>query len=139
MLNIISLRIVTDHARCVTFLINDGVMPGNEGRSYVLRMILRRALRHGKILGLELPFLYKITDTVINLYKEQYPDLEKNAAKIKEVIKTEEERFKITLDRGYKLLEDLMQASKIISGADAFSFSLIQYVGSLISKQLILY
>jgi len=116
----ISLRIVTDHARCVTFLINDGVMPGNEGRSYVLRMILRRALRHGRMLGLELPFLYKITDTVINLYKEQYPDLEKNSEKIKNVIKTEEERFKITLDRGYKLLEDLMQRSNVIDGENAF-------------------
>ena len=61
----VSLRIITDHARCVTFLINDGVIPGNEGRSYVLRMILRRALRHGKILGMELPFLHKLVDVVI--------------------------------------------------------------------------
>ena len=116
----ISLRIITDHARCVTFMINDGVTPGNEGRSYVLRMILRRALRHGKLLGLELPFLSEIVDTVIGLYKEQYPDLEKNAEKIKTIIKTEEERFKITLDRGYKLLEDLMQNSKQIDGENAF-------------------
>lgn len=116
----ISLRIITDHARCVTFMINDGVTPGNEGRSYVLRMILRRALRHGKLLGWELPFLSEIVDTVIGLYKEQYPDLEKNAEKIKTIIKTEEERFKITLDRGYKLLEDLMQNSKIIDGENAF-------------------
>ncbi|MGM9994361.1 MAG: alanine--tRNA ligase [Candidatus Avigastranaerophilus sp.] len=116
----ISLRIITDHARCVTFMINDGVTPGNEGRSYVLRMILRRALRHGKLLGLELPFLNEIVDTVIGLYKGQYPDLEKNAEKIKSIIKQEEERFKITLDRGYKLLEDLMQNSKEIDGANAF-------------------
>ncbi len=116
----ISLRIITDHARCVTFMINDGVTPGNEGRSYVLRMILRRALRHGKILGLELPFLNDIVDTVINQYKETYPDLLKNADKIKTIIKQEEERFKITLDRGYKLLEDLMQNNKVIDGENAF-------------------
>ncbi len=116
----ISLRIITDHARCVTFMINDGVTPGNEGRSYVLRMILRRALRHGKLLGLELPFLSEIVDTVISQYKETYPDLEKNAEKIKSTIKQEEERFKITLDRGYKLLEDLIQNSNRIDGENAF-------------------
>ena len=116
----VSIRIITDHARCVTFMINDGVIPGNEGRSYVLRMILRRALRHGKILGTELPFLYKIVDTVIENYKGAYPDLEKNAEKIKDTIRKEEERFKVTLDRGYKLLEDLMANGKDISGEDAF-------------------
>lgn len=116
----ISIRIITDHARCVTFMINDGVIPGNEGRSYVLRMILRRALRHGKILGTELPFLYKIVDTVIENYKGAYPDLERNAQKIKDTIKKEEERFKVTLDRGYKLLEDLMVDNQNINGDDAF-------------------
>ncbi|MBQ2644391.1 alanine--tRNA ligase [bacterium] len=116
----ISIRIITDHARCVTFMINDGVIPGNEGRSYVLRMILRRALRHGKILGTELPFLYKIVDTVIENYKMAYPDLEKNAERIKNVIKKEEERFKVTLDRGYKILEDLISTGKNINGEDAF-------------------
>lgn len=116
----VSIRIITDHARCVTFMINDGVIPGNEGRSYVLRMILRRALRHGKILGTELPFLYKIVDTVVENYKGAYPDLEKNADRIKDTIRKEEERFKVTLDRGYKLLEDLMADGKDISGEDAF-------------------
>ncbi len=116
----ISLRIITDHARCVTFMINDGIIPGNEGRSYVLRMILRRALRHGKLLGLELPFLNEIVDTVIDLYKDVYPDLVKNSEKIKSTIKQEEERFKITLDRGYKLLEDLIQNTKQIDGENAF-------------------
>ncbi len=116
----ISLRIITDHARCVSFMINDGVNPGNEGRSYVLRMILRRALRHGKILGLELPFLSEIVDTVIKQYEEVYPDLKKNAEKIKSVIRQEEERFKITLDRGYKLLEDLISCSGRIDGENAF-------------------
>ena len=116
----ISLRIITDHARCVSFMINDGVLPGNEGRNYVLRMILRRALRHGKLLGLELPFLSEIVDTVIEQYKEAYPDLEKNAEKIKAVIKKEEEKFKITLDKGYKLLEELMEKSDKIDGENAF-------------------
>ena len=116
----ISLRIITDHARCVTFLISDGVIPGNEGRSYVLRMILRRALRHGKILGMELPFLYKLVDTVVELYGQAYPDLVKNQAKIKDVIRKEEERFKVTLDRGYKLLEEFISEKKNIDGESAF-------------------
>lgn len=116
----ISLRIITDHARCVTFLINDGVIPGREGRSYVLRMIMRRALRHGKILGLELPFLYKLVDVVVTNYGKAYPDLVANTEKIKNVIKKEEEQFNKTLDRGYKLLEDLLENKCTISGADAF-------------------
>lgn len=116
----ISLRIITDHARCVTFLINDGVIPGNEGRSYVLRMILRRALRHGKMLGLELPFLHNLVDVVVENYGGAYPELVKNKAKIKEVIRQEEERFNKTLDRGYKLLEELLDKKQNISGEDAF-------------------
>lgn len=116
----ISLRIITDHARCVTFLINDGVIPGNEGRNYVLRMILRRALRHGKMLGLELPFLYKLVDVVVKNYGKAYPDLRVNAEKIKSVIKQEEEQFNKTLDRGFKLLEELLENKKDISGEDAF-------------------
>lgn len=116
----ISLRIITDHARCVTFLINDGVIPGNEGRSYVLRMILRRALRHGKILGMDLPFLYKLVDVVVENYGEAYPDLIKNKAKILETIKKEEERFNKTLDRGYKLLNEFIDNKKDIDGESAF-------------------
>lgn len=116
----ISLRIITDHARCVTFLISDGVIPGNEGRSYVLRMILRRALRHGKILGMELPFLYKLVDTVIELYGKAYPDLVKNRTKIIDTIKKEEERFGKTLDRGYKLLNEFIENKKDIDGESAF-------------------
>ena len=116
----ISLRIITDHARCVTFLINDGVIPGNEGRSYVLRMILRRALRHGKILGMDLPFLYKLVDVVVENYGEAYPDLIKNKAKIVDTIKKEEERFNKTLDRGYKLLNEFIDNKKDIDGESAF-------------------
>ena len=116
----ISLRIITDHARCVTFLISDGVIPGNEGRSYVLRMILRRALRHGKILGMDLPFLYKLVDVVIENYGEAYPDLVKNRQKIIDTIKKEEERFAKTLDRGYKLLDEFIANKKDIDGESAF-------------------
>ena len=116
----ISLRIITDHARCVTFLISDGVIPGNEGRSYVLRMILRRALRHGKILGMDLPFLYKLVDVVVENYGEAYPDLVKNKAKIIDTIKKEEERFAKTLDRGYKMLDEFISAKKDIDGESAF-------------------
>ena len=119
----VSIRIITDHARCVSFLISDGLIPGNEGRNYVLRMILRRALRHGKILGVELPFLYKIVDTVVENYKETYPELEKNKEKLISVIKKEEERFSRTIDRGVNLLEEIMEKSsdkKVLSGEDAF-------------------
>ncbi|MDD3593983.1 MAG: alanine--tRNA ligase [Candidatus Gastranaerophilales bacterium] len=121
----ISIRIITDHARCVSFMIADGLTPSNEGRGYVERMILRRALRHGKILGLELPFLYKIVDTVVDSYKETYPELARNRDKIISVIKAEEERFKQTLDKGELLLSQLIEEAKqkkdkTISGADAF-------------------
>lgn len=116
----ISLRIITDHARCVTFLISDGVIPGNEGRSYVLRMILRRALRHGKILGMDLPFLYKLVDTVVECYGGAYPELIKNKDKVVDVIKKEEERFAQTLDRGYKILDEFIAEKKDIDGENAF-------------------
>lgn len=116
----ISLRIITDHARCVSFLISDGVIPGNEGRSYVLRMILRRALRHGKILGMDLPFLYKLVDVVVDNYGEAYPELVKNKAKVIDTIKKEEERFAKTLDRGYKMLEEFIDTKKDIDGESAF-------------------
>ena len=116
----VSLRIITDHARCVSFLISDGVIPGNEGRSYVLRMILRRALRHGKILGMDLPFLYKLVDVVVEHYGKAYPDLVKNKAKIVDTIKKEEERFAKTLDRGYKMLDEFLDGKKDIDGESAF-------------------
>lgn len=121
----LSIRIITDHARCVSFLVSDGLIPGNEGRNYVLRMILRRALRHGRLLGLELPFLYELTDTVIDIYKNAYPELLINAEKIKTVIKNEEERFKQTLNKGEASLSELISKVKsengsVISGEDAF-------------------
>ncbi|MBR1616893.1 alanine--tRNA ligase, partial [bacterium] len=117
----ISLRIVTDHARCVAFMIADGILPSNEGRGYVLRMILRRALRHGYLLGLDLPFLLPIIDTVIEKYCAQYPELKENEQKIKSTILKEEERFKLTLEKGFKMIDELLQSKdKKISGEDSF-------------------
>ena len=121
----ISLRIVVDHARCVSFMIADGIMPSNEGRGYVLRMILRRALRHGYLLGLNLPFLEPVVKTVIEKYSAQYPELKENEKKILDTILKEEERFKLTLDKGYQLIESAIEKaikdnSKTISGDDAF-------------------
>ena len=121
----ISLRIITDHARCVSFMIADGILPSNEGRGYVLRMILRRALRHGYILGLELPFMQPIIDKVIDIYKDAYPELEQNRVKIQDTIKKEEERFNLTLKRGWTHIEELIKKIKSdgkdeISGEEAF-------------------
>ncbi len=118
----ISLRIIADHARCVTFMVNDLISPSNEGRGYVLRMILRRALRHGFILGLEIPFMGDIIDVVIDNYKGAYPELLDNKEKIKNVIKKEEERFKLTVEKGYKHINELIKnlETKAISGEDAF-------------------
>lgn len=120
----VSLRIITDHVRCVTFMIADGLTPSNEGRNYVLRMIMRRALRHGKILGMELPFLYKLVDVVVENYCEIYPELSENKEKIISTIKKEEDRFKLTLDKGQGHLDDLISkaksSDKVIKGDDAF-------------------
>ena len=121
----ISLRIVTDHARCVSFMIADGILPTNEGRGYVLRMILRRALRHGYMLGLELPFMAPVIDKVIDNYKDAYPELIENKETIQRVVLQEEERFKLTLQRGYSQIEDMIKNLKdnnqnVLSGIDAF-------------------
>ena len=123
--NDISLRIITDHARCVSFMIADGILPSNEGRGYVLRMILRRALRHGYILGLELPFMKPIIDKVVDIYKDAYPELGQNRDKIQDVILKEEERFNLTLKRGWSHIEELIKKIKEnnkneISGKEAF-------------------
>lgn len=121
----VSLRIITDHARCVTFMSSDGVIASNEGRGYVLRMILRRALRHGFILGLELPFMRNIVEEVVKNYGTVYPDLIKNKEKIIENIEIEENRFKLTLKKGYGHIEELVAELKdakkvVIGGEDAF-------------------
>ena len=117
----ISLRVITDHIRSVTFMIGDGVMPSNEGRGYVLRRLLRRAARHGRLLGVNEPFLYKVVDTVI-AENPAYPELSEKREIILKVIKTEEESFCRTLDQGFALLNDIIEKSEVnrISGEDAF-------------------
>ena len=99
-----SLKVITDHSRAVTFLINDGVIPSNEGRGYVLRRILRRAVRHGRLLGQTELFLYKMVDKVVAMMGEAYPELVKNLDHIKKVVKIEEEKFSRTLDQGIQLV-----------------------------------
>ena len=101
-----SLRVIADHSRSVTFLIGDGVLPSNEGRGYVLRRILRRAARHGKLLGLNRPFLHEISKVVIETMKDAYPDLLDKESYITKVIYNEEQRFMETLDAGLKILQE---------------------------------
>ena len=118
----ISLRVITDHVRSATFMIGDGVMPSNEGRGYVLRRLLRRAARHGRLLGIEGTFIYKVCETVIKENEKAYPNLVEKHDLIVKVIKAEEESFNKTIDTGLTLLENLIAAndSKVLGGADAF-------------------
>ena len=109
-------RVIADHSRAITFLISDGVLPGNEGRSYVLRRIIRRAARYGKELGFNEPFLYKVVPEVASLMKDTYPEVQKNSEYVQKVVKAEEERFLETLSDGLKILyrgiEKLLDAKK---------------------------
>ena len=121
----VSLRIITDHIRSATFMICDGVLPSNEGRGYVLRRLLRRAARHGKLLGVNEPFLYQIIDTVIHENEGEYKDLREKQGYITKVIRTEEENFAKTIDSGLKIFGDMLAEHKAkgestFSGADAF-------------------
>ena len=121
----VSLRVITDHIRSATFMICDGVLPSNEGRGYVLRRLLRRAARHGKLLGINEPFLYEIVDTVIRENECQYHDLREKQAYITKVIRVEEENFAKTIDGGMHIFHDLLEEHKqkgetVFSGEDAF-------------------
>jgi len=120
-----SLRVITDHIRSATMMIADGVLPSNEGRGYVLRRLLRRAARHGKLLGVNDPFLYEVCDTVIHENKVAYPELVAKKDYITRVIKIEEENFAKTIDGGMKIVADMLDEHKksgatVFSGADAF-------------------
>ena len=121
----VSLRVITDHIRSASFMICDGVLPSNEGRGYVLRRLLRRAARHGKLLGVDRPFLYEVVDTVVHENEGHYPELRERQAYITKVIRTEEENFAKTIDGGMKIFTELLSAHKekgetVFSGADAF-------------------
>jgi alanyl-tRNA synthetase len=119
-------RVIADHSRACTFLIADGILPGNDGRGYVLRRILRRAVRFGQSLGVEEPFLFKNVDVVCELMKNAYPQLLEKRDFVKEVIKVEEERFFLTLKEGVKKVEEIIKTAdregrKVIRGAEAFA------------------
>ena len=121
----VSLRVITDHIRSASFMICDGVLPSNEGRGYVLRRLLRRAARHGKLLGINRPFLYEVVDTVVHENEGHYPELRERQAYITKVIRTEEENFAKTIDGGMKIFADLLAEHKAkgetqFSGKDAF-------------------
>ncbi|MGN0650632.1 MAG: alanine--tRNA ligase [Oscillospiraceae bacterium] len=121
----ISIRVITDHIRSTTFMVGDGVLPSNEGRGYVLRRLLRRAARHGRLLGYTKPFLYEVCDTVIDENLSAYPELDEKRAYIKKVIKTEEESFAKTVDKGTEILSEMIDAllakgEKVLCGEDVF-------------------
>ena len=121
----VSLRVITDHIRSSTCMICDGVLPSNEGRGYVLRRLLRRAARHGKLLGVNDPFLFEVCETVIRENEGHYPELRERADYITKVIRIEEENFAKTIDGGLKIFADMLaehqaKGEKTFSGADAF-------------------
>ena len=121
----VSLRVITDHIRAATFMICDGILPSNEGRGYVLRRPLRRAARHGKLLGVNEPFLYQIVDTVVHENECQYSDLREKQTYITKVIRTEEESFARTIDGGMRIFGEMLaehqaKGETVFSGADAF-------------------
>lgn len=121
----VSLRVITDHIRSTVMMISDGVNPSNEGRGYVLRRLLRRAARHGKLIGINDAFLYEVADTVIDCSKQAYPELDEKRDYIKKIIKIEEEKFDATIDNGLVVLDKYIEAAKstgssVIGGAEAF-------------------
>ena len=121
----VSLRVITDHIRASVMMISDGILPSNEGRGYVLRRLLRRAARHGKLLGVNEPFLYQVVDMVVHENECQYPELREKQAYITRVIRNEEENFAKTIDAGMHIFSDLLaehqaKGELVFSGADAF-------------------
>ena len=121
----VSLRVITDHIRASVMMISDGILPSNEGRGYVLRRLLRRAARHGKLLGVSEPFLYQVVDMVVHENVCQYPELREKQAYITRVIRNEEENFAKTIDAGMHIFSDLLaehqaKGERVFSGADAF-------------------
>ena len=123
--NDVSLRVITDHVRSSTFMIGDGVIPSNNGRGYVLRRLIRRACRHGRLLGVSEPFLYKVCETVLEDNKVAYPELQDKAELIKKVILSEEESFGKTIDAGLARLDEYIENTEgtVFSGEDAFKLN----------------
>ncbi len=124
----VSLRVITDHIRSTVMMVSDGVIPSNEGRGYVLRRLLRRAARHGKLLNIKGEFLYTVADTVIDESKAGYPELEEKREYIKKIIKIEEERFSKTIDNGLSILDEYIaelnaEGKKVLSGDKAFKLN----------------
>ena len=124
----ISIRVITDHIRSTVFMVSDGILPSNEGRGYVLRRLLRRAARHGRMLGIDRPFLTELVDTVISSSEQGYPELREHEAYIKKVIGTEEERFSRTIDAGLNILNGMMEQLKaenktVLTGEEAFKLN----------------
>ena len=121
----VSLRVITDHVRSATFMIGDGVIPSNNGRGYVLRRLIRRACRHGRLLGVNEPFLYKVCDTVIHENHVAYPELADKAELIKKIILSEEESFGKTIDAGLAMLDEYISKldGNVFSGEDAFKLN----------------
>lgn len=120
--DLISMRVIADHIRSCAFLISDGVLPSNEGRGYVLRRIIRRAIRHGHGIGFKAPFFHKLVSPLRRQMGDAYPDLNSNHAHIEKILLTEEQRFSETLDQGLKIIEELIAGlnGRIISGDDVF-------------------
>ena len=124
----ISIRVITDHIRSCTFMVSDGILPSNEGRGYVLRRLLRRAARHGRMLGVSRPFLVELVETVIQSSESAYPELREHDAYIKKVIGTEEANFARTIDAGMNILNNMIDRlekahQKLLSGMDAFKLN----------------
>ena len=120
-----SIRVITDHSRAITFMVTDGILPSNEGRGYVLRRLLRRAARHGKLLGIKGNFLNDIIDEVISLWHETYPEIKEKESQIKKVVKIEEEKFEETIDQGINILKEYIkeikeEGIKVLNGKKAF-------------------
>lgn len=116
----VSIRAITDHIRAATFMISDGIIPSNEGRGYVLRRLLRRAARHGRLIGIKGAFLPELCESVIAENRKGYPELEEKRELIKKVIKNEETGFSKTIDQGLNILSELMASGGVLSGEDAF-------------------
>ena len=119
----VSMQVIADHARATTFLIADGVTPSNEWRGYVLRRVMRRAMRHGRLLGLTEPFLWRTVDWVVGLMRDAYPELATERPRVEQTVKTEEERFAETLDTGMRLIEEYDEAQRRTASPGVTSLS----------------